>query len=121
MHNSAPHYNNLSKQRTKFVFASFVFLVNISAEDEKRLFNGTVDWIVSCQTYEGGIGGVPDKEAHGGYTFCGIAALALLGSTGKCNLQKLLVRFKISVLPFRKNVPPNRQKYLTFFYNRDGR
>lgn len=79
-------------------FASFVFIVNISAEDEKRLFNGTVDWIVSCQTYEGGIGGVPDKEAHGGYTFCGIAALALLGSTGKCNLQKLLVCVGIAIL-----------------------
>lgn len=66
-------------------------LVNISAEEEAKLFKGTVDWIASCQTYEGGIGGVPDKEAHGGYTFCGIAALALLGSTGNCNLDALLV------------------------------
>lgn len=72
-------------------YAYFDTLVNISAEDERQLFKGTVDWIVSCQTYEGGIGGVPDKEAHGGYTFCGIASLALLGSTGKCNLDKLLV------------------------------
>lgn len=37
------------------------------------------------------MGGVPDKEAHGGYTFCGISALALLGSTGNCNLDSLLV------------------------------
>lgn len=66
-------------------------LVNISPDEEQRLFAKTVDWVVECQTYEGGLGGVPDQEAHGGYTFCGIAALALLGSTGNCDLRALLV------------------------------
>lgn len=65
-------------------------LVNISPAIECELFNRTVDWIVSCQTYEGGMGGVPYQEAHGGYTFCGIAALTLLGSTGKCDLPRLM-------------------------------
>jgi len=36
------------------------------------------DFVASCQTYEGGFGGEPDSEAHGGYTFCAIAALKLL-------------------------------------------
>lgn len=31
------------------------------------------------QTYEGGLAGEPGNEAHGGYAFCGVAALALLG------------------------------------------
>lgn len=79
--------------RGAYCAVSVAKLVNISTEEEGKLFNGTVDWIASCQTYEGGMGGVPDKEAHGGYTFCGIAALALLGSTGKCNLDALLVCF----------------------------
>ncbi|KAL3939725.1 MAG: hypothetical protein SGARI_001267 [Bacillariaceae sp.] len=39
-----------------------------------------VDFCISCQTYEGGMGGEPFSEAHGGYTFCGVAALQLLGS-----------------------------------------
>lgn len=30
-----------------------------------------VDFIKSCQTFEGGLGGEPWSEAHGGYTFCG--------------------------------------------------
>lgn len=30
------------------------------------------------QSYEGGIGGEPGNEAHGGYTYCGLAALCLL-------------------------------------------
>lgn len=66
-------------------------LCHYSEEDMATMFAGTVKWISSCQTYEGGIGGAPDLEAHGGYTFCGIAALALLGSTGTCNLKALLV------------------------------
>lgn len=70
-------------------------LSHFSVEDMTKLFSGTVNWISSCQTYEGGIGGAPDLEAHGGYTFCGIAALALLGSTGTCNLKKLLVRISV--------------------------
>lgn len=32
-----------------------------------------------AQTYEGGLGGEPGNEAHGGYTFCGVAALVLAG------------------------------------------
>jgi len=36
------------------------------------------NFTISCQTYEGGIGGEPYNEAHGGYTFCGVAALILI-------------------------------------------
>jgi len=38
----------------------------------------TIDSIARCQTYEGGFGGEPWSEAHGGYTFCASAALQLL-------------------------------------------
>lgn len=31
------------------------------------------------QTYEGGLGSVPNAEAHGSYTFCALACLCLLG------------------------------------------
>ncbi|CAI5461577.1 unnamed protein product [Closterium sp. Yama58-4] len=37
-------------------------------------------YVHSCQTYEGGIGGEPCAEAHGGYTFCGLAAVLLAGA-----------------------------------------
>lgn len=63
-------------------------LSGISPDD--KLFEGTADWIASCQTYEGGIGGTPGLEAHGGYTFCGAAALALLGVETSINLKSLL-------------------------------
>ena len=38
----------------------------------------TTDFIASCQTYEGGFGGEPFSEAHGGYAYCAVAALQLV-------------------------------------------
>jgi protein farnesyltransferase subunit beta len=63
-------------------------ICGISARD--KVFEGTAEWIASCQTYEGGFGGIPNAEAHGGYSFCAIAALALLGNTSTVNLKTLL-------------------------------
>jgi len=57
-----------------------------------QVFQNTDQWLLRCQTYEGGFGGVPGMEAHGGYSFCGLAALLLLG-VGKallCDLTTLL-------------------------------
>jgi protein farnesyltransferase subunit beta len=44
---------------------------------------GTADFLLSCQTYEGGFGGEPGNEAHGGYNFCALAALLILGQVYK--------------------------------------
>ncbi|XP_014672537.1 PREDICTED: protein farnesyltransferase subunit beta-like [Priapulus caudatus] len=45
---------------------------------------------VSCQTYEGGFGGLPGMEAHGGYSFCALAALILLNKEKLCDVDALL-------------------------------
>jgi prenyltransferase beta subunit len=55
-----------------------------------ELTNGTADWIAQCQTYEGGLGGEPGLEAHGGYTFCGAATLNLLGRLDRLQLGPLM-------------------------------
>lgn len=57
---------------------------------QNKLFEGTADWIAKCQTYEGGFGGTPNLEAHGGYSFCAAAALALLNDISTVNLKTLL-------------------------------
>jgi protein farnesyltransferase subunit beta len=61
-------------------------LTNIYSED---LFRGTDRWLLRCQSYEGGFGGVPGMEAHGGYSFCGLAGLMLMGQERLCNLETL--------------------------------
>ncbi|KAI0223397.1 Protein farnesyltransferase subunit beta [Lamellibrachia satsuma] len=55
-----------------------------------KMFDGTAEWIVCCQTYEGGFAGCPGVEAHGGYSFCGLAALMLLGKECLCDTKSLL-------------------------------
>lgn len=55
-----------------------------------ELFEGTAEWIARCQTYEGGFSGEPGLEAHGGYTFCGYAALVLLGKHSVIDNRRLL-------------------------------
>lgn len=37
-----------------------------------------VDYVAQCQTWEGGFGGEPGAEAHGGYAFCATAALEIM-------------------------------------------
>ena len=73
--------------RGVYCAASVAHICNI--QDEK-LFENTVDWVLKCQTYEGGFGPCPDNEAHGGYTFCAVASLILLNKFGDIDLPKLL-------------------------------
>ena len=47
------------------------------------------DFVKRCQTLEGGIAGEPGGEAHGGYTYCGLACLVLLGTANRLDLDLL--------------------------------
>ncbi|GAV46751.1 hypothetical protein ZYGR_0A03460 [Zygosaccharomyces rouxii] len=56
----------------------------------QELCENVVEFLVHCQNYEGGFGGVPhEDEAHGGYTFCAVASLAILGALDTINVEKL--------------------------------
>jgi len=61
-------------------------LCGVLDDDLKR---GVAEYVSSCQTYEGGIGGEPGGEAHGGYTYCGLAACAIAGDFGSLDLGSL--------------------------------
>lgn len=84
------HVNGELDVRGAYCAISSAKLANFTEEEEHELFDKTAEWIMSCQTYEGGFGGTPDLEAHGGYTFCAMAALALLGKTDLCDMDALL-------------------------------
>lgn len=57
---------------------------------DAELVRGVGDYILSCQTYEGGIAGEPGSEAHGGYTFCGLAAMVLINELNRLDLARLI-------------------------------
>ena len=59
---------------------------------DDQLVSGAAEYVARCQTFEGGFGGEPGNEAHGGYTFCGLAALCILGATNVIDIPALKVR-----------------------------
>uniref|UniRef100_A0A5S6R5L7 Protein farnesyltransferase subunit beta n=1 Tax=Trichuris muris TaxID=70415 RepID=A0A5S6R5L7_TRIMR len=70
------HDDGETDVRGAYCAAAAARMTNLS---NSELFDKTAEWIVGCQTYEGGFAASPGCEAHGGYTFCGIACLTLLG------------------------------------------
>ena len=51
------------------------FLDSFEEIDTEKMF----DYILKSQSYEGAFGQGPGLEAHGGSTYCALAALAMLG------------------------------------------
>ena len=62
--------------RGTYTVLAIARLLNILTPE---LVEGVADFILSCATYEGGFGGEPGNEAHGGYNFCAMAGLLILG------------------------------------------
>ncbi|XP_042468575.1 protein farnesyltransferase subunit beta isoform X1 [Zingiber officinale] len=73
--------------RACYTAISVASILNI-LDDE--LVKGLGNYILSCQTYEGGIAGEPSSEAHGGYTFCGLATMILINEADRLDLPSLI-------------------------------
>ncbi|MBA0739415.1 hypothetical protein Gogos_012692 [Gossypium gossypioides] len=72
--------------RACYTAISVASLLNI-LDDE--LVQNVGNYILSCQTYEGGISGEPGSEAHGGYSFCGLATMILINEVDRLDLSSL--------------------------------
>ncbi|GAU17803.1 hypothetical protein TSUD_171920 [Trifolium subterraneum] len=78
----------------RFVYcaAAICFMLdNWSGMDKEKV----KDYILNCQSYDGGFGLVPGAESHGGATYCAIASLRLMGFIednvlSSCNLSSLI-------------------------------
>eukprot|EP00811_Abedinium_folium_P032270 NODE_5336_length_1781_cov_12.019952.p1 GENE.NODE_5336_length_1781_cov_12.019952~~NODE_5336_length_1781_cov_12.019952.p1 ORF type:complete len:449 (+),score=104.52 NODE_5336_length_1781_cov_12.019952:191-1537(+) len=55
-----------------------------------ELIAGVAVHVRSLQTWEGGIAGEDGLEAHGGYAYCGLAALCIIGQASALDLGALL-------------------------------
>ncbi|MCP9264563.1 Farnesyltransferase, CAAX box, beta [Dirofilaria immitis] len=82
----ALHIGGEADMRGSYCALAVASITNI-LDDQLR--KDADSWIISCQTYEGGFGGERCCEAHGGYTFCGVAALMLLGKSGLIHVSSL--------------------------------
>lgn len=72
--------------RGTYCALNIAVLLNITTPE---LLENAAEFIVLCQTFEGGLGPLPGVEAHGGYTFCGLAAMALINKLHMLDLGSL--------------------------------
>ncbi|KAL3523800.1 hypothetical protein ACH5RR_016634 [Cinchona calisaya] len=62
--------------RFLFCAVSICFMLgNWSGMDREK----AKEYIISCQSYDGGFGLIPGSESHGGATYCAVASLRLMG------------------------------------------
>nr|CCA25568.1 prenyltransferaselike protein putative [Albugo laibachii Nc14] len=74
--------------RVTYCVISIASLYGILSDD---ITKNVVEYVISCQTYEGGFGGEPHSEAHGGYAYCSIATLWILNALNRVrNFKNLL-------------------------------
>ncbi|KAK4219924.1 protein farnesyltransferase subunit beta [Rhypophila decipiens] len=70
-----------------------------------NLLAGLGDYVRRCQTYEGGISGQPNAEAHGAYAFCALGCLSLLDDPRRIFHRYLNVPRLITWLSSRQYAP----------------
>jgi protein farnesyltransferase subunit beta len=81
------HHDGEVDTRAAYTALCVASLTNILTPE---LSAGTAEWIARCQTFEGGFGAEPFNEAHGGYAFCAVAALAILDRMDAVDLDGVL-------------------------------
>ena len=92
------HINGESDLRSTYcaiTIASILNLINFNDIDNDPITKGVVDYIKNCQNFEGGLGPEPYCEAHGGYSFCGMATLVLLNKLYEIDV-KSFIRWLVS-------------------------
>ncbi|KAM7207503.1 Terpenoid cyclases/protein prenyltransferase alpha-alpha toroid [Naviculisporaceae sp. PSN 640] len=70
-----------------------------------NLLAGLGDYVHRCQTFEGGISGQPNAEAHGAYAFCALGCLSLLDDPRRIFHRYLNVPRLIAWLSSRQYAP----------------
>lgn len=81
------HYNGESDLRATYCAVVVAYILNIIDDEFEE---GICELISKCQSHEGGLGPEPFSEAHGGYNFCGIATLLMLGKLNSINVDSQL-------------------------------
>ncbi|CAF3527447.1 unnamed protein product [Rotaria sp. Silwood1] len=91
----------------RFVYCACVvaFILNDWSGINKDL---CTNFILQCRTYEYAFGQIPGAEAHGGSTFCAIAALSLMNRLNDLDHQNELIRWCLQRQDEGFNGRPNK-------------
>ncbi|KAI4108117.1 MAG: hypothetical protein LQ339_002389 [Xanthoria mediterranea] len=71
----------------------------------ESFMDGLPEYMSRCQTFEGGISGSPQTEAHGAYAFCALACLSILGPPQRMISSYLDVPLLVAWLSARQYAP----------------
>ncbi|KAH0789011.1 Prenyltransferase and squalene oxidase repeat family protein [Histomonas meleagridis] len=83
--------------RSTYCVISVASLLNILTPE---LTKNTAAFLSSCQGYDGGFGPIPGSETHGGYGFCALAALDLLGALDTIDANSAIKWCSMRQMPF---------------------
>ncbi|OHS94252.1 Prenyltransferase and squalene oxidase repeat family protein [Tritrichomonas foetus] len=78
-----------SEDDLRFVFSAAATCKMLGTNDGVDV-EKAIEFILSCQTYEGGFAYRPGDESHGGATYCAVAALDLWGALDRIKDKRLL-------------------------------
>lgn len=88
------------------VYCALTIITLLRLPTANGLLAGTREYLGRCQTYEGGFGATPGgNEAHGGYAFCALAALCILGEPREVLSETLDLKALVSWLSARQYAP----------------
>ncbi|KAF7457736.1 Prenyltransferase and squalene oxidase repeat family protein [Cryptosporidium felis] len=73
--------------RALYCVSAVASMLHIVTEE---LFHGIEDYIINCIGFDGGFSGDFDGESHGGYTYCVVSALCILGKTSILDIDSLI-------------------------------
>lgn len=73
----------------RFVFCAAAITRMLGTQGEIDV-EKAIEYTLNCQTYEGGFAHEPGDEAHGGATYCAVAALSLWGALDRIRDKKML-------------------------------
>lgn len=62
----------------------------LEGDDAEQITRGSSSFLKSLQGFDGGMGGEPGTESHGGNTYCGLAALAILEELEAIDAEAML-------------------------------
>lgn len=81
------HEEGETDMRGTYCAVAVASMLNILTDE---LIEGVPEYVSGCQSFEGGIAGEAGLEAHGGYSYCGLAALCIIGKADALDLDALL-------------------------------
>jgi protein farnesyltransferase subunit beta len=73
--------------RTTFAALAVASILNMLTPE---LTANSFEFIMSCRNYDGGFSPRPELESHGGYVFCAIGVLKILGRLGEVDLARVI-------------------------------